>query len=70
MRNAAVSERTFEPALHVIPRPVTVIDGPMLRLIVTPAEVRERWLTWLRVRNSIALTIAMTALLVAAIRFV
>ena len=43
---------------------------PQLRVIVTPPEVRERWETWVRIRTSIALAIAMTVLLVAVIGLV
>lgn len=52
---------TYELALE----PRTAL--PQLRVIVTPPEMRARWETWVRIRASIALTIALTLMLVAVI---
>jgi hypothetical protein len=45
------------------------LDGerPKLYVIVTPPEVRERWLRWVAIRQSVLLTFVITfALLIAA----
>ncbi len=44
------------------------IDGerPKLYVIVTPPEVRERWLLWVAIRQSVLLTVLITFAVIAA----
>jgi len=43
---------------------------PRLYVIVTPPEVRERWLRWVAIRQSLALTFVITLVLIAAMAIV
>ena len=43
---------------------------PQLYVIVTPPEVRARWLRWVAIRQSLALTFVITLVLIAAMAIV
>ena len=64
-----------QPLLPAVARATAVhrrlslpIDGerPKLYVIVTPPEVRERWLRWVAIRQSALLTFLITFALIAA----
>ena len=52
--------------------PLVLPDGdpPKLFVIVTPPEVRARWLRWVAVRDSIVLTVLITLALIAAMHVI
>jgi len=57
------------PRTSVVQRRMPLpLDGerPKLYVIVTPPEVRERWLRWVAIRQSALLTVLITCLLMAA----
>ncbi|MBA3499424.1 MAG: hypothetical protein M4D80_08745 [Myxococcota bacterium] len=56
-RNTAVQRRLTLPIEG---------DRPKLYVIVTPPEVRERWLLWVAIRQSALLTFLITFALIAA----
>lgn len=39
---------------------------PQLTLIVTPPDMRARWLRWVAIRQSVLLTVGITAALISA----
>ena len=44
-------------------------DPPKLTVITTPPEVRERWMLWVRIRASFAITLVLTLAFLALIYF-